>query len=100
MIVRGSAPRGRRARYWLIAMIAFGPLSSTPFVPSVWQCRSINSSEAPGITPIRLREVTCLISAGSVSRAVALSAAASFKRAPTARSTYTPGTSRILPSYG
>ena len=35
MIVRGSARRGKRARYWLIATIAAGPLSSIALLPSV-----------------------------------------------------------------
>lgn len=98
--MRGSAARGRRLRYCAIATIAFGPLSSIPFVPSVWLLTTVSSSLMPGMMPIRLRVCTRSTPASSDSRSVARRSASEASFAPVARSTNRPGTRRSRPSYG
>ena len=99
MTVRGRALRGRRDRYCVAATSACGPLSSIALDPSLWQCRQTSSSLEPKLTkPIRLRVLTRLTWAGRASRAVTPARAWPLSGAPVARSTYTPGTLRVIPS--
>jgi hypothetical protein len=93
----GSAAGGRRHRYWAMAMIAFGPLSSTALVPSVCELRITSSSVRPGISPRTLRLTKGSVVAVRVRRTGVPAAISASRCGRTARSTKTPGTGRGPP---
>ena len=47
-----KAAAGSRARYCAAARMPIWPFSSIPLVPSVWVCRTVSSSDRPGMKPI------------------------------------------------
>ncbi|SPZ39267.1 Uncharacterised protein [Rhodococcus wratislaviensis] len=78
----------------------YWPFSSRPFVPSVWVCSTVSSSDIPGMNPTILFVVTSAMSASSTIVPTPDAPARLFSSAPVSRSTYKLGNSRNTPSYG